>query len=369
MLQPLMAVLAAASLGVAQETTDPSRCTVQTEAGESVVVAPARCDELARLRDERERLRENLSELGVAVPEESAAGGSGEEGLGEPPASSETTVTAPARDERGVTEELRALRQEVAELRREVKAAEARAPVPAEAVKALQAEEVRVPEPKSEREEALELLRNTEALTVQNADPAEKQVLGEVNVANRTQQGEAGFVLQPGVRVGTPWNVEFGASAQVQNLAGDADRTTGAVSGYALGQLVEEKSAVPQLSLRGQVTSPQGDEGLSAEARLLATKTFGQTRLHGNVGYNVRQDASDDYLLGLAADHPIGDRLLLQGDAYYVNPLGEDEASVNASVGTGVRVGNSFVVTGAVGVNARPDDVAPRLLFGVLGRI
>jgi len=65
------------------------------------------------------------------------------------------------------------------------------------------------------------------------------------------------------------------------------------------------------------------------------------------VGYSVKQDAPDDYLLGLAADHPIGDRLLLQGDAYYMNPLGADEASVNAT----------------------DADGAPRLLFGVLGRI
>jgi hypothetical protein len=93
------------------------------------------------------------------------------------------------------------------------------------------------------------------------------------------------------------------------------------------------------------------------------------TRLHGNVGYSARQDMADDYLLGLAADHPIGDRLLLQGDAYYVNPIGVEDASVNASVGTGLRVGSAFVVTGAVGVNATNEDVAPRLLFGVLGRI
>ena len=217
--------------------------------------------------------------------------------------------------------------------------------VPAVPVQAAKAEPVR--EEKPEREEALELLRNTDMLTVQNADPAERQVLGEVNVANRTQTGEVGFVLEPQVRVGTPWKVEFGAGAQLQNLAGEQEGTTGAVAAYALGQLVDEKGAVPQVSLWGEVVSPQGDEGVSAEARVLATKTFGQTRLHGNVGYSARQDTEDDYLLGLAADHPLGDRLLLQGDAYYVNPLGDDEASVNAT----------------------NEDVAPRLLFGVLGRI
>jgi hypothetical protein len=373
MLQPLMVLLAAASLGSAGTTTAPPHCTVDTGPVRITVLRHEDCAELTRLRQERERLRQRLSEVrGQAGGDEaSATGGSGEEGLSEsqrpaePPPPSEPPVEAkPAVAESAVTEELRALRHEVAQLHESLKEAEARLAAPA-----APAESKPVREEKSEREQALELLRNTDVLTVQSANPAERQVLGEVNVANRTQTGEVGFVLEPQVRVGTPWNVEFGAGAQLQNLAGEQQGTTGAVEAYALGQLVQEKGAVPMVALWGQVTSPQGEEGVSAEARVLATKTFGQTRLHGNVGYSARQDSADDYLLGLAADHPIGDRLLLQGDAYFVNPLGDEEASVNASVGTGLRVGSSFVVTGAVGVNARAADVAPRLLFGVLGRI
>lgn len=370
MLQPLMVLLAAASLGSAGTTTAPPHCTVDTGPVRLTVLRHEDCAELTRLRQEREQLRQRLSEVhGQAGGDEaSATGGSGEEGLSaEPPQSAQPPVEAkPAVTESAVTEELRALRHEVAQLRESLKEAEARLAAPAPATPA---ESKPVREEKSEREQALELLRNTDVLTVQSANPAERQVLGEVNVANRTQTGEVGFVLEPQVRVGTPWNVEFGAGAQLQNLAGEQEGTTGAVEAYALGQLVDEKGAVPRVALWGQVTSPQGDEGVSAEARVLATKTFGQTRLHGNVGYSARQDSADDYLLGLAADHPIGDRLLLQGDAYFVNPLGDEEASVNASVGTGLRVGASFVVTGAVGVNARAADVAPRLLFGVLGRI
>ncbi|HYO65870.1 MAG TPA: hypothetical protein VEU33_07305 [Archangium sp.] len=367
MLQPLMALLAVAGLGAAGGTATPPRCTVDTGAGQVTVLRAEDCTELTRLRTERDSLRQRLSEVQREAGE-SATGGSGEEGTAEPqpsPPPAGAVEAKPADEGSAVTEELRALRREVAELRQSLSEAESRRAAPVEAPKAGQP----APEEKSEREEALELLRNTDMLTVQNANPAERQVLGEVNVATRTQTGEVGFVLEPQVRVGTPWKVEFGAGAQLQNLAGEQQGTTGAVSAYALGQLVDEKEAVPQVALWGQVTSPQGDEGVSAEARVLATKTFGQTRLHGNVGYSARQDTEDDYLLGLAADHPIGDRLLFQGDAYYVNPLGEDEASVNASVGTGLRVGRAFVVTGAVGINATSDAVAPRLLFGVLGRI
>lgn len=362
MLQPLMVLLAAASLGA---TRVPPHCTVDSEAGPLTVLRHEDCAELTRLRQERERLRQRWSEVRARAggDEASATGGSGGEGLSEPPRSSEPPVEAnPPVTESAVTQELRALRREVSELRESLKEAEARLAAPAKS-----AEPVR--EEPSEHERAVTLLRNNDVLTVRTASPVERQVLGEVNVANRTQTGEVGFVLQPRVRVGTPWSVEFGASAEIQNLAGEERGTTGAVGAYALGQLVREKGAVPMVALWGQVTSPQGDEGVSAEARVLATKTFGQTRLHGNVGYSARQDSPDDYLLGLAADHPIGDRLLLQGDAYFVNPLGAEEASVNASVGTGLRVGSAFVVTGAVGVNARAADVAPRLLFGVLGRI
>ncbi|MFY0572818.1 hypothetical protein ACN28E_54560 [Archangium lansingense] len=364
MLQPLMALLAVTSLGAAGGPATPPRCTVETGAGPVTVLRAEDCAELTRLREEREALLQRLSEV---RGEGSATGGSGEEGTAEPPPPGGPVEARPPEERSAVTEELRALRKEVAELRRSLTEAEARRAPPSAPVQEAGPEPAQ--KEKSERDKALELLRNTDMLTVQNASPAERQVLGEVNVANRTQTGEVGFVLEPKVRVGTPWNVEFGAGAELQNLAGEQEGTTGAVSAFALGQLVDEKGAVPQVSLWGEVTSPQGDEGVSAEARVLATKTFGQTRLHGNVGYSARQDTADDYLLGLAADHPIGDRLLLQADAYYVNPLGEEEASVNASVGTGLRVGSAFVVTGAVGVNATADAVAPRLLFGVLGRI
>jgi hypothetical protein len=219
-------------------------------------------------------------------------------------------------------------------------------------------------------EETLELLRNTDALVVQNASPLEeRQVLGEVSVANRTREGEAGFVLHPQLRVGTPWKVELGAGAEVHNPAGAREGTTGAVGVHAVGQLVEEQRVLPQLALRGEVLSPQGEEGVSAEASVLATKQFGQTRLHGNVAYRATRDAPDDYLVGLAADHPLGHRLLLQGDAYYLKPLGEEPGALHANVGAGVGVGSAFVVTGTVGVTTTALDVSPRVLLGLVGRL
>lgn len=365
MLQPLMALLAAASLHTAE--VPPRLDPTETVSSASPLQETFDRAELSRLRAEREHLLQRLSEAeSLPAPEERGTGGSGDEGMTAPVPTAEPLAPEPPRD--AVGEELRALRQEVAQLRVSLQETEARltptAPPPAPAPVA---EPVK-PTP-SEGEEGLELLRNSDTLAVQNASPLEKEVLGEVTVGNRTQEGDAGFVLQPQVRVGTPWKVEVGAGAQLQNLAGAEEGTTGAVSAYAVGQLVEEHSLRPQLALKGEVVGPQGQDGLSAEARLLATKHFGQTRLHGNAGYRVTQDAPDNYLVGLAADHPIGDRLLVQGDAYLTDSLGSEPASINASVGTGVRVGSAFVVTGAVGVHATAEESAPRLLFGVVGRI
>ncbi|MET0406121.1 MAG: hypothetical protein ABW123_27130, partial [Cystobacter sp.] len=135
---------------------------------------------------------------------------------------------------------------------------------------------------------SLELLRNTSAMTVQNASPLEeKEVLGEVSVANRSREGDSGFVFNPQLRMGTPWKVEVGAGAEFQDPSGAQGSTTGAVSAYAVGQFVEERGVRPQLALHGEVTSPHGEQGVSAEAALLATKTFGQTRLHANVAYQA----------------------------------------------------------------------------------
>jgi hypothetical protein len=222
----------------------------------------------------------------------------------------------------------------------------------------------------SEPREALKLLRNTGPLTVQNASPLDKkEVLGEVSVANRSPEGDAGFVLHPQLRVGTPWNVEVGAGAEIQNPAGPQEGTTGAASAYVMGQVLEEHGARPQLALHGQVTSPQGDDGVSAKASVLATKHFGPTRLHANVAYQATRAAADDWLVGLAADHPLGPRLLLLGDTYFQKPLEEEPGSVNANVGAGLGVSSAFVVTGTVGVNATTTEVSPRVLLGIAGRL
>ena len=222
----------------------------------------------------------------------------------------------------------------------------------------------------NEARESLKLLRNTGPLAVQNASPLDEEVLAEVSVANRSPEGDAGFVLHPQLRVGTPWKVEVGAGAEIQNPAGPQEEHTGTVSAYVMGQVLDEQGARPQLALHGQVTSPEGEDGVSARASVFATKHFGVTRLHANVAWQATRDAPDDWLVGVAADHPLGQRLLLLGDTYYQQSLDEQEpASVNANVGAGLGVSGTVVVTGTVGVNATSTEVSPRVLLGLAGRL
>ena len=73
--------------------------------------------------------------------------------------------------------------------------------------------------------------------------------------------------------------------------------------------------------------------------------------------------------MGVAADHPLGQRLLLMGDTYFQKSLDEEPGSVNANVGAGVGVSSAFVLTGTVGVNATATEVTPRVLLGLAGRL
>lgn len=160
MLQPLMALLAVASLGAAEGTATQARCTVDTEAGQVTVLRSEDCAELTWLREERDTLRQRLGEVRWNLQDSggSATGGSGEEGLAEPPPPAEAEeveakpAEKPLEERSAVTEELRALRREVAELRQSLRESEARLAVPAAPVEVAKAEPVR--EEQSEREEA-----------------------------------------------------------------------------------------------------------------------------------------------------------------------------------------------------------------------
>ncbi len=219
----------------------------------------------------------------------------------------------------------------------------------------------------TDAEKAVEVLRGPNVVDIGDAGPLESErVEGEVLVANRTPGGEPGFVLIPEIRVGTPWKLELGAAMVLKSPAGE-ESTSGAASVVAEGQIVAPGRYVPRLSLKGRLIGPLGEAGVSAEAMLLATKHFGLVRVHGNAGYLAIQDAADEYLLGVAVDRPLGTRVLVKGDTYYLRPLGEEAPTLGAGVGAGVRLGQALVLTGAVNLTVQAEDVGPRLLLGVYG--
>lgn len=218
--------------------------------------------------------------------------------------------------------------------------------------------------------ERAELMRDPDTLVVDDASPLEKsKVQGELDFASRPYTGESGVVMRPEVRLGLPLNLEIGAGADVET-GGAAEPTSAAASAHLIGQVLEEKGARPALALQGEVESPQGDAGVSAEARVLATKSFGTVQVHGNAAYRARRDTEDDYLLTVGADSPLDDKWLLQGGAYYVSTLGPaPDNALGLDMGASFLLGQKVVLSGTVGLNSREGNVAPRMVLGIMGQL
>jgi hypothetical protein len=219
-------------------------------------------------------------------------------------------------------------------------------------------------------EERADLLRDPEVLLVDNASPVEEShVQGQLDFASRPETGEPGTVTRLEARLGLPWNLELGAGGQWES--GGAEEPS-SVEGAArlLAGVVSEHGYLPALSLEGTVVTPQGDAGVGAEARVLASKSLGRGQVHANAAYRAQVRESDEYLLSLGADGAVGDSWLVRGDAYFLRTLGASpEDTLGLDVGAGFLVSEHWVVTGVVGLNSHESDVAPRVVLGLMGQL
>jgi hypothetical protein len=133
---------------------------------------------------------------------------------------------------------------------------------------------------------------------------------------------------------------------------------------------MSERDFLPGLSLQGEVQTPQGDAGVTGEARVLASKSLGRSQVHANAAYRARDKESDEYLLTLGADGALGDSWMVRGGAYFLRSLGASpEDTLGVDVGAGLLVGENWVVSGTVGLNTRESDVAPRVVLGLMGQL
>ncbi len=223
----------------------------------------------------------------------------------------------------------------------------------------------------SQRLEArADLLRSPELLPVESALPVEEsRVQGQLDFASRPETGGPGGLTRLEARVGLPWNLELGAGGELET-GGERESSSVMGTAHLLGELMSERDFLPGLSLQGEVQTPQGDAGVTGEARVLASKSLGRSQVHANAAYRARDKESDEYLLTLGADGALGDSWMVQGGAYFLRSLGASpEDTLGVDVGAGLLVGDNWVVSGTVGLNTRESDVAPRVVLGLMGQL
>lgn len=219
-------------------------------------------------------------------------------------------------------------------------------------------------------EERADLLRDPELLPVDNASPVDEgHVQGQLDYASRSETGEPGSTTRLGARLGLPWNLELGAGGELET-GGRQESSSVVGSAHLLGEVLPERGYMPGLSLQGEVETPQGEGGVTGEARVLASKSLGRSQVHANAAYRARNNASDEYLLSLGADGALGESWMVRGGAYFLRSLGASpEDTLGMDVGAGLLVGENWVVSGTVGLNTRESDVSPRVVLGLMGQL
>lgn len=304
---------------------------------------------------------------------------------------------APPEEARAAAREVEELERRAAQLRREIEALERErqraaarprpAPPPAVEARPPPEPEPRLAEPErpepemapelpepapepEEEEEGRVLLRSLgrfHPLRVEDAIPADPGLEARLSMTAGNLEGATDFIARPELALGLPWRMELGAGVDTRITDGDGD--IGPVRVHAMGTVLGERGARPALGLRGELDTAEDGMGVSGQLALLATQRLGATRAHVAAELLPRRGAADAYALGLAGDHPLGDRLLVLGDARYERLLGGDGWRADGELGGAIRLGERVVLQGVFGVSLEPGGVvSPRVIAGVSAR-
>lgn len=209
-----------------------------------------------------------------------------------------------------------------------------------------------------------------------NADP-DRPIRVEDAYPLKYREWELELGIRPELRDGAPnlyaWMVELktgiyydlqlGVELQSALRSGgglDSELGIEELDLHLLYNFNQETPTLPGLGLRADLLVPtSGDLGrdeFGYAVKLLATRSFGRFRLHGNLGYRFSNEegdpaasdpleAEDVWLGGLAFDFPIGlfSRLVL-GDIFVELPADRGEARVTTEIGVRFQVRNTWVL-------------------------
>jgi len=178
---------------------------------------------------------------------------------------------------------------------------------------------------------------------------------------------ELTYGVGPGMQLGVKVSFAYQRAAGVDafDLAG--------VRGFALVNLHNESPSLPGLSARLDATAPVGGlagDGAGVALKLLATRSFGRSRLHLNGSLALvlpdepaATEGLPRWYAGLAVDRSLlRSSTLLLAELVVLREDGDEPIAVNALVGLRKQMTPTLVVDAGVGRRLR-SGVGPSLVF------
>ena len=133
----------------------------------------------------------------------------------------------------------------------------------------------------------------------------------------------------------------------------------------------KESDSIPQMSLALSIKFDTGSNAIASGTTdyglyFNASKEFGKTKLHGNVGYSFLEDSDDSIFLGVAFEHSINNSLTLIGEIWTEMPKDSSDDDVAEVLG-GVTYDASDTITLDFGIGTGLDskDIDLRYTMGV----
>jgi hypothetical protein len=203
----------------------------------------------------------------------------------------------------------------------------------------------------------------------------------EINLAaaleTRAELEELTFQLD--INYGLGEQVQLKVKPRVVLIDAPSTGTRSGVGNIQLGikwRFVDEDSIGVAMSLYPQIDlNPSGhavERGLVSDGAEFflpfeVARTFGRTRLFGEVGLNWREHRDDEWVLGVAAEHPLAQRFRIVTELRGIAPTGTDDYELAVRAGLKWSVSKYWMLLGSLGRTLRELREEPRGDFVFVG--
>lgn len=135
--------------------------------------------------------------------------------------------------------------------------------------------------------------------------------------------------------------------------------------------ILKESDSVPQMSMALIIKFDTGSNEIGSDTTdyglfLNASKEFGKTKLHGNVGYSFLEDSDDSIFLGGAFEYDISDSLTLIGEIWSEMPTDSSDDDVTEILGgVAYDISDTINLDFGVGTGLHSENIDLRYTMGV----